>query len=147
MHPVQDRNSQALVCILVDAADNAEMASQEMEDGHSFIRDLLRESAIQGARLVALCRPERRHLLDVPSEVEQVSLSPFNIEESRLFLRHYFPPASEADVSEFHRLTSHNPRVQAAAIASGKDLSAIFRNSDQVQKRWTILLNNSLEMR
>jgi hypothetical protein len=125
---VQNRNAQALVCILVDAADNAEMASQEMGDGHSFIKDLLRESVIPGARLVALCRPERRYLLDVPNEVKQVPLSPFNVEESRLFLRHFFPTASEADVNEFHRLTSHNPRVQAAAIAFGKDLPTIFRH-------------------
>lgn len=87
---VQDRNPQALVCIIVDAADNAEMASEEMGDGHSFIRDLLKEPVIQGARLVALCRPERRHLLDISSQVIQLPLSPFNIEESRLFLRHFF---------------------------------------------------------
>ena len=106
---VQERNPQALVCIIVDAADNAEMASEEIGDGHSFIRDLLREPVAQGARLIALCRPERRPLLDVPNKVKQVPLSPFYIEESRLFLRHFFPTASEADVSEFHRLTSHNP--------------------------------------
>lgn len=120
-------NSDALLCIVVDAADNAEMAARERQDGHSFIRDLLRERLPDGVCLVAFCRPHRKLLLEpAPGTVEQ-SLLPFCRNETAMHLRRHFPDASEADIDEFHRLSSQNPRVQATALARGLTLPETLR--------------------
>ena len=66
---VGDSSPDALVIVIVDAADNAELVARESADGHSFIRDLLREPLAPGVRLVVLSRTERVHLLEAPSAV------------------------------------------------------------------------------
>jgi hypothetical protein len=116
-----------LVCIVVDAADNAEMISCELEEEPSFVRDLLHESFPSSVRLVVLCRTERQELLDPPTSVLRIQLEPFTRRETSAFLRSYCPTASEADIDEFHRLTSQNPRVQAAALAQGGTLDSVLR--------------------
>jgi hypothetical protein len=124
---VYDINKHALVFVIVDAADNAEVIARESGDGHSFIRDLLREQLPPGVRLVALSRTERVHLLEAPSTVQEIELRPFNRDETAEFLKSKFPTACEQDVDEFHRLTSRNPRVQAAALSEAHDLSDVLR--------------------
>ena len=56
-------NSAKLV-ILIDAADNAEMAAKEFGDS-CFAHELLREEFPKNCKIVLLCRPERTHLLKV----------------------------------------------------------------------------------
>jgi hypothetical protein len=116
-----------LVCIVVDAADNAEMIACELEEEPSFIRDLLHESFPSRVRLVVLCRTERQELLDPPTSVSRIKLEPFTRGETSAFLRSYCPTASEGDIDEFHRLTSQNPRVQATALAQGGTLDSVLR--------------------
>lgn len=118
----------ALVCVIFDAVDNAEMAARELEQGRSFAPDLLREVWPDNVRLVMLCRPERRALLDPPTDVVDAPLQPFDEAESALHLRRRFPQAKPADVLEFHRLSSRNPRVQANALAIGRTLDEMLRS-------------------
>ena len=125
---VRVKNRQALLCIVVDAADNAEIAAKEFGSEHSFARELLRELLPDGVRLVVLCRTERRALLDPPAAILQLQLKSFSWDETAAFLRRTYPDASENDISEFHRLTSRNPRVQATAIAQSIPLSAVLRS-------------------
>jgi hypothetical protein len=110
----------AVLVILVDAADNAEMAAKEYGQP-CFVHELLRETLPDGCRLVALCRTERIHLLQPASTIPQLELEPFSVEESLFHLRGRFPQATDADGLEFHRLTTGNPRVQANALASRFD--------------------------
>ena len=117
---VKARNEQGLLCVIVDAADNAEIAAKELGNERAFARDLLREPLPDGVRLVVLCRTERQALLDVPASVLRLELEPFSRVETALFLRKTHAEASDFDVDEFHRLTSHNPRVQATAL--GQDI-------------------------
>lgn len=123
---VRDRNPAALVCLIVDAADNAEMASREAGDGASFIRTLLREHLPSGVRLVALSRTERLGILNLPSSATLLPLNNFSIEESAAHLRTVYPDASFAETDEFHRLTSQNPRVQANVLAQASSLSGVL---------------------
>ncbi|WP_052573689.1 hypothetical protein [Haloferula sp. BvORR071] len=109
----------ALLVILIDAADNAEMAAQENSD-KCFANGLLREQLPEGCRLVALCRTERSHMLKPKSSVIQLPLEPFSEKETAAHLRSVFPEASDDDVREFHRLTGGNPRVQANGLRSGR---------------------------
>ena len=123
---VRVRNEQALLCVVIDAADNAEIAAKELEGERSFARDLLREPLPDGVRLVVLCRTERQALLDPPASVLRLELNPFNRDETATFLRKIHAEASDNDVDEFHRLTSHNPRVQATALDQNIPLSAVL---------------------
>ncbi|SDC62473.1 NACHT domain-containing protein [Cupriavidus sp. YR651] len=124
---VRADHADALVCIIVDAADNAQMAAEEAGEARSFIRDLLRETLPDGVRLVALCRPYREAMLDPPPHALRFALEAFSQDETAAHLRKHFPSATDQDVSEFHRLSSHNPRVQALALSHGGTLPDILR--------------------
>ena len=123
---VRVRNEQALLGVIVDAADNAEIAAKEFGNERSFVRDLLRELLPDGVRLVVLCRTERQAPLDPPASVLRLELNPFSRDETAAFLRKTYTDASDNDVDEFHRLTSHNPRVQATALDHDIPLSAVL---------------------
>ena len=125
---IRAKNEQALLCIVVDAADNAEIAANEFGDERSFARTLLREPLPDGVRLVFLCRTERQELLDPPASVLKLELNPFTRDETSAFLRKTYSDASDDDIDEFHRLTSHNPRVQATALAQSTSLSEVLRS-------------------
>lgn len=121
------RNADAMLCVIVDAADNAQMAAEEINEPRSFVRDLLRESLPEGVRVVALCRPHRVALLNTPPDALLLELTAFNRDETAAHLRHRFADATEHDVDEFHRLSSHNPRVQALALSRKAPLPEILR--------------------
>lgn len=121
------RNADALLCIVVDAADNAQMAAEEINEPRSFVRDLLREKLPEGVRVVALCRPHREAMLDPPPDGLSLGLHAFNRAETAVYLRQQFPKATDHDVNEFHRLSSHNPRVQALALSRKAPLPEILR--------------------
>lgn len=112
---LKEVDSSALLFIVVDAADNAEMAAKEYSQS-CFAREILREKIPQDCRLVLLCRTERISLLQPESYVVQLELETFSQEETMAHLRKYFPEAVEYDGTEFHRLTSGNPRVQVNAL-------------------------------
>ncbi len=115
---LKQSNSSAELFILIDAADNAEMAASDFAQP-CFANELLRESIPDGCKLVFLCRTERIHLLKPSSKILQLKLDGFSKSESLQNLRIHFPEADEKDGSEFHRLTSGNPRVQAFSLNNG----------------------------
>lgn len=108
-------NQNAVLVILIDAADNAEMAAKEFAQS-CFANQLLREELPAGVRIVALCRTERINLLQPLSTVQQLELFPFSETETLAHLREHFPDTTDIDGVEFHRLTGGNPRVQANAL-------------------------------
>jgi len=120
-------HAQALLCIVVDAADNAQMAAEEIGEARSFVRDLIREKIPVNVRLVFLCRTHRLDKLDPPIEAIQRVLRPFSRDETAAYLRQRFPGASERDIDEFHRLSSQNPRVQALALSRNDTLHDTLR--------------------
>lgn len=117
----------AILCVVIDAADNAQMAAEEVGERKSFVRDLLRETLPDGVRLVAFCRSHRRYMLDPPPDALSLELCPFSRTETAALLRQSYPDASEHDVSEFHRLSSRNPRVQGLALSWDGALSEVLR--------------------
>ncbi|MDF5728325.1 MAG: hypothetical protein PUP92_09875 [Rhizonema sp. PD38] len=109
-------NQDAILAVLIDAADNAEMAAKEFSES-CFAHQLLREKVPEGCRIVALCRTERIDLLKPLSTVRQIELKPFSQAETMVHLREHFPSATDFDGLEFYRLTGGNPRVQANALS------------------------------
>ncbi len=118
---------EALLCIIIDAADNAQMAAEEIGEARAFVRDLIREKLPEGVRLVFLCRTHRQEYLDPPPDTLRLELRPFSRTETATYLREAFTNATEQDVDEFHRLSSNNPRVQALALSWNAPLSDTLR--------------------
>ena len=116
----------AILCIVIDAADNAQIAAAEVQDGPSFPLLLLREQWPANVRIVLTARPHRVDILEPPSTVPRIELEPFSESETATHLRSFFPEATEQDVHEFHRQTSMNPRVQATALAQPAPLGEIL---------------------
>ncbi len=126
VHALRELEPKALLVLLIDAADNAEMAASENSD-QCFASGLFRERLPEGCRLVALCRTERIPLLKAPSTVQLLPLEPFSETETSAHLRSVFPQAAAEDAREFHRLTGGNPRVQANALGTQRtSLEAIL---------------------
>lgn len=123
---LRERNETAVLVILIDAADNAEMAAKINNDP-CFVNEILREKLPDGCKLVALCRSERIHILQSPETIPHLKLEPFSKEETLAHLNNHFTDASEEDGTEFHRLTNDgNPRVQANALSLG------YKNIEEV---------------
>lgn len=103
---VRAQASSALVTIVVDAADNAQMAADDGGGAAAFVRDLLRQPLPAGARLAMLSRPEREHLLNPPPNVVRVPLEPFVLAESSAHLRSKYLGASSYPTSSSWRCFS-----------------------------------------
>ncbi|RED92435.1 ATP-binding protein [Marinoscillum furvescens] len=109
----------AKLYILIDAADNAEMAAKEVGES-CFAHELLCEDIPLDCKLVYLCRPgERTQLLKPSGSTKILKISGFTREETFENLKKYFQEVNENQALEFHRLTSGNPRVQMNAITAG----------------------------
>lgn len=123
---LNEHSARAILCIVIDAADNAQIAAEEVHGGPSFPLLLLREQWPANVRIVLTARPHRVDMLEPPSTVPRIELEPFNEAETGTHLRSFFPGATEQDVQEFHRQTSMNPRVQATALAQSAPLGKIL---------------------
>ncbi|HCA41774.1 MAG TPA: ATP-binding protein, partial [Bacteroidetes bacterium] len=108
-------NKSGKLYILIDAADNAEMAAYENSEP-CFANELLRETIPKGCKLVFFCRTERIHLLKPNSKITKFELKEFSEAETIENLKRWYPNANEIHGKEFHRLTSGNPRVQSKAL-------------------------------
>lgn len=113
----------AKLVLLIDAADNAEMAAEEYQERSSFAKDLIRQKLPEGVECVFLCRTHRISKLAPPIGYIDLALRPFSQAETERLLLSVFPNATTHDVREFHRLSSQNPRVQATALSRGLGLS------------------------
>jgi len=133
------------IWILIDAADNAQMAAGDFGDGRSFAADLVQEMPPEGVKFVFLCRTERRDLLSLPSDIKQISLEGFSEVETAAHVRKFFPDASPEDVTELHRLSSGDPRVQATALSEDGTLQEILRRLGPTPKSSNDMLAILLE--
>lgn len=113
---IKAKKPKAVLAIIIDAADNAEIAAEEAGET-CFAAALLNETVPDGCRLIAVSRTERvKEYLDPTSSVAQLKLDEFSLSESLTHLRSHFSSATSEDGLEFHRLTGGNPRVQANAL-------------------------------
>lgn len=119
-------HDQALLLIVVDAADNACLAARD-QDAKCFVPQLLRESLPDNCRLVVLCRTERLGLLEAPPDALMIKLEGFNELESMQHLATRFPDVSSEDGSEFHRVSGGNPRAQADAMESKSSVHEVLQ--------------------
>jgi hypothetical protein len=124
---LRSRHPAAVLCLIIDAADNAEMAAEELREPCSFVRDLVRIPLPEGVCLALTCRSHRRSRLNTPLETQEIELFSFEENETALHLRRFYPFASDAEVSEFAYLSSSNPRVQSLALSRRLPLQVMLR--------------------
>lgn len=118
----------AVLCVIIDAADNAEMAALADGEASSFARHLMHAPMPAGVRLVFTSRSHRRDKLQAPIDAVQILLAPFTPTETGRHLRREYPDASDAEVGEFAYLSNHNPRVQALAMDAKAPLRQMLQN-------------------
>jgi hypothetical protein len=120
------RTPQASLCIIVDAADNAYMAAQEIGE-RAFVHDLINTDMPNGVQLAFTCRSHRQGHLGAPLDSIVVKLESFAKAETATHLRLSYPEATDAEAAEFAFLSSDNPRVQALAMEGTPPIADILR--------------------
>ena len=136
---------QALLVIVFDAVDNAMMAADEFNES-CFANQLLKEDVPDNCRLVFTCRPERLELLDPPSYIVPLELSPFTIEETLKNLQQHYADVNAAQAEEFNSLTDGNPRVQAnALVLSHESLHELLLSFNSITITVEDLIERQLE--
>lgn len=113
---VRGQNPNALVTVVIDAADNSLAGASALGD-KSFVTGLSRVDMPEGCRLVLTARTHRVSDLSLPATAVRCEIQPFSLEETQANLRRYSLTASEAQLDEFHRLSNGVPRVQGYALA------------------------------
>ena len=123
LQSLRAQSPQAVLIVVIDAADNAQIAAEEFGDGLSFVRGLLRLPTPDGVHVVATSRSHRAEMLDAPMETMCIELEGFNRDETRAHIDLRFPVVDERDVESLHELSSGNPRVQAFALERAENLA------------------------
>ncbi|CCG41140.1 P-loop NTPase family protein [Magnetospirillum molischianum] len=142
---VQAQSPDAVVLLIIDAADNLGMAAEGASDS-SFAEALLQEAPPQGCRIVALARPHRvEQYLRPRQEAISIYLQPFSVAESGQLLRTKFPEASDEQVALFHHFTDCNPRVQANALRVASDLAALCESLGPMVETAETLVKGQLD--
>ena len=120
------RTPQASLCIIIDAADNAYMAAQEIGE-RAFVHDLINTDMPDGVRFAFTCRSHRQDHLGAPLDAIVIKLESFSKAETATHLRLSYPDATEAEAAEFAFLSSDNPRVQALAMEGTPPIGEMLR--------------------
>ncbi|WP_111682188.1 ATP-binding protein [Winogradskyella tangerina] len=112
---LKERDKDATLTIIIDAADNSITAANNNGD-KSFVHDILNMDIPSGCNLIVTTRTHRRNTLNLPEDYIDIELEPFSLEETTLFTKTYFPEISEQEVKDFHKYTYGIPRAQFYSI-------------------------------
>lgn len=117
---LQQRNPDAVLVLIVDAADNSVTAAKKNQT-NSFIQHLVNETYCNGFRLVVTLRSHRVSSLNLPINYIDRPLCPFSYEETEKNLILHFPKSTKEEIQKFHTLTNGIPRVQTYALELKKE--------------------------
>jgi hypothetical protein len=112
---IKDFHKDALVVLIIDAADNS-ITAAEKYDTTSFVSGLLEMSIPKGCKVILSTRTGRMDSLNLPKKVKKIEIKPFVVEETGRFLAAKFPNISDNEITEFHQLTFGIPRVMVYTI-------------------------------
>ncbi len=99
-----------LLVIVIDAADNAIIAAEDIKD--CFVPELWSIPIPENCRLLMTSRSHRRVTLKPPSRIVEFELKGFDWEASTAHLQQVFPNFDVKSGALFHDHTNGNPRVQ-----------------------------------
>ncbi len=121
------RDPNAQLCLIIDAADNAEIAAAEQREPASFVHDLISVPLPRGVLTAFTCRTHRTDQLGAPANAKTIQLGPFTQAESARHLRSFYASARDEEVAEFAFLSSANPRLQALALSRNLSLQDMLK--------------------
>jgi len=108
---LKNRNPNASLVIIIDAADNSITAAKNSGE-KSFVEDLVNIDIPIGCQFILTSRSYRKDSLNLPDEYLDVELTPFSLEETTLFAKKNFSSITHEEIKEFHHYTKGIPRVQ-----------------------------------
>jgi hypothetical protein len=108
---LRNRNPQASLVFIIDAADNSITAAKNSGE-KSFVEDLVNIEIPEGCNIIVTSRSYRKDSLNLPDRFVDIPLQPFSKEETTLFAKLNFPNITDEEVLEFHNYTKGIPRVQ-----------------------------------
>ncbi len=111
---VASQNPDALLAVIIDAADNSITAADiQSPPERSFVRDFVSISQLPGnVRFVVTARTGQLPSLELPRQFTQIPMAGFTIEETAAYVRPYWSDAPNDWIVDFHDLSNGNPRVQ-----------------------------------
>jgi hypothetical protein len=115
-------NPNALLIIAVDAADNSVIAANSIKpQDHSFVHDFMRLGSLKdNIRFVVTTRTGRLGLLDLPPTFLKMEMGGFEGSETAIYVKKSLPTVSSIWLTDFHRYSHGNPRVQTYALEYGE---------------------------
>jgi hypothetical protein len=122
---VQVLNPKAVIVLVIDAADNSKIAASTFNET-CFIDSIFTECLPEDVYCVITSRSERLDLFTFPENTVQFQVPYFSLMESSQYLRFKFPMASDEECSEFHKLTSKTPRIQAYSLTSSSSVEDVL---------------------
>ena len=121
-------NREALLVIVIDAADNSVFASKE-RGNDCFVPVMWELDLSDNIRLVMSARSgSRTKSLQHPDNADLFEIKGFNSEESVKHVKQFFPTASPTQCKEFHEQTYGVPRAQYYSLKSATTLETILEN-------------------
>ena len=113
---VRAANPEALVVLVIDAADNSLSAAKNWAE-QSFVSGLATLAVPVGCRLVFAARTHRRDQLGLPTSTLHFEVPPFSNLETQQHVERYCEKVNRVDVETFGKLTHGVPRTRAYALA------------------------------
>lgn len=113
--------SDAILAILIDAADNSVNAAQASKT-ECFVWEIVQADLSQlpaNVRIVFSTRTARKSLLRLPNNTVAIPCPSFTRDETSAFGRSRLPLVSEDWIDQFQALSSGIPRVQSYAFSKG----------------------------
>jgi len=139
---VASTNKNALLVIVIDAADNSVTAAKESGE-KSFVHEFFNLGALpDNVRFLVTARTGRLDSLNLSPKFERVSIEGFSLPETKTVVKTIWKDAPDSWIEDFHFLSGGNPRVQSYALnyaeneissaldylrPNGKGLSDVFR--------------------
>lgn len=117
----------ALLTIIIDAADNSVTASETKQD-KCFVHSLASlENIPKGCKIVFTARTQRIGSLKLSADTSyKIPIKRFTLQETAQIIKHKYSSVTKEQIIEFHDLTNQNPRVQYYALENRNSLKQVF---------------------
>ena len=120
---ISAKSENAVLVIVVDAADNSVMAASSREpQEQSFIHDFMALGELpSNVRFIVTARTARLTTLRIPEKFEKHEISGFSREDTARYVLRSREDIPELWIDDFHHFSGGNPRVQKYAFDYGGD--------------------------
>lgn len=141
---VKEQNPQAVVVIIIDAADNSMIAADTFKE-ECFLQGILNQPFPKGVFLVVTTRTERKKSIPFGKGVVEIPFPEFALNESSRHLKSVFPDVTEKECEEFHLLSRNNPRIQTYMLSEAKSVQEMLEKVKPIGKTVDMLFDGFLE--